>query len=58
MPASSSLPYSTAPMAAKYCAFSGTRMRSRGSTPSGRGVFRSSQIFGMFSFQASTIPRM
>ena len=45
-------------MAAKYWAFSGTLIRSCGSTPSGSGVLRSSQIRGMASFQASRMPRM
>ena len=55
---SSSSPNCTAPIAAKYCAFSGTRMRVRGSTPAGSGKFRSAQTIGIASSQASRIPRM
>src|SRR6266480_2918883 len=51
IPSSSVLPYSTEPMAAKYCALSGVRIRSSGGTPSGSGVLRSSQILGMLAFQ-------
>ncbi len=58
MPSSSLLPNSTAPIAAKYCALSGVLMRSSGGTPSGSGVLRSSQIFGILAFQQSRMPLM
>ena len=57
-PSSSVLPNSTEPMAAKYCALSGVLIRSSGGTPSGSGVLRSSQIFGMLAFQQSRMPLM
>ena len=54
--ASSVLPNSTEPMAAKYCALSGVRIRSSGGTPSGSGVPRSSQIFGMLASSNPACP--
>jgi hypothetical protein len=56
--ASSLLPNSIAPSAAKYCALSGVLMHDSAVSPSGISTPRSFHIFGMLVCQASRIPAM